>query len=111
MTKHSSILATILLVVMIASITFLAALGKDIESIIQFFATAGIPSAIAFYGARKAEKAEHNTNGRLSQVISLLQDKGVDIPEGYEDVRPDAYVNGYDETAPGDVDDDHPLYK
>lgn len=105
--KNSNVLIAVLLLAMIASVTTLAVLGKDVDTIIQFFVGTAIPSAIAFYGARKAEKAEQNTNGRLSQLIDGYVSNGQQVPPGYEDVRPDVYV---DESAPTDVDDDHPVY-
>ena len=111
MTKTNSILATVVLVVMIGSVTTLAVMGRPIESLVQFFVTAALPTAIAMYGASKASKAEHNTNGRMSQLIELLREKDVDVPAGYEDVDPDALPEYVDETAPDDVDVDHPLYR
>lgn len=90
MTKTVAILLGSVLIVSIVTVGALIALGRDTDSLIQFLATIIIPTAVSAYAAHKAEQAAHNTNGRMSELIATVREQGKDVPEGYEDVDPEA---------------------
>lgn len=92
MSKTVAILGTVVVVAMLGCLTLLIGLGKDPSVIVTFLTGTLVPSAIALFGAQKAQDAakaakqtEHNTNGRMRQII----DKLPDVPEGYEDIYPE----------------------
>jgi len=85
-----------LFAIIIIGIVVLTALKADTTAYLTFLGTILVPSLIAIFGrdeARKgrkaSEKAVHNTNGRMSELIQTMQAGGLPIPPGYEDVMTD----------------------
>lgn len=80
-------------VLILGMVTALIALDKDPTQVITFLGSILVPSVIALFGAHKADgaavsarQAVDNTNGRMGELIRLLSDKGIPVPDGYDDV-------------------------
>lgn len=80
-------------VAVLAMVTVLVAMGKDPSQIVTFLGTILVPSVIGLFTAHKADtaqdaakKAERNTNGRMTELIALLTERGIPVPDGYDDV-------------------------
>lgn len=91
------ILLGAVLLLSISAVTMLIALNRPVDTLILFLSGTLIPTAVAAYAGHKADtaataaqKAEHNTNGRMSELIATVREQGKDVPEGYEDVDPEA---------------------
>lgn len=94
MSKTVAVLGTALLMLLIICGTVLVILGKDADVIFTFAASTVIPTATILYFGNKVEKTQetaektmHQTNGRMTELIALLRERGVSIPEEYQDLE------------------------
>lgn len=101
MTKQTSVMLGGIIALCLIGVIVLTALGKPTDTVIGFMTSAIIPTIVALWAGGKADKAakasesaEANTNGRMSELIKIIQDqgKGDEIDEeAYQDViEPDA---------------------
>lgn len=92
---------TVVVIVIVVALTVLVGLGKDINVLIGFLTAAIIPTVATMLNTKRLEQvagdarsakelgetAVHNTNGRMTELIRIIQSNGIDVPEGYEDLR------------------------
>jgi hypothetical protein len=84
------------LCVVLIPVTLLIGIGKEADELMQWLSimVPAIFSGAAFSAAKEAkvnaEAAKHNTNGRMTQLIEAIREKGGNVPAGYEDVDPDS---------------------
>lgn len=97
MNKTFAILITAVLLFCVGMVGLLLALGRDAEQLIDMIGLWILPTAISLFTAKAALKAEHNTNGRMTQLIEALHSREIEIPEGYEE---------WDESSPATPVDD-----
>jgi hypothetical protein len=83
-----------IIALLILSVVVLSALGRDISQVVDFFTVAVLPTAVALWAGNSANKAKeaatqavHNTNGRMRELIQLLQAGG-----SVEDLDPEKYA-------------------
>lgn len=101
MTKTMLMVGGGIVIVVVVAIAVLSGLNRDPSQLIAFLADNLIPTIVALASAYiaaqardYAKKTEHNTNGRLGELVQLLKENGVN-PVGYEDVTSDE-PNGHD---------------
>jgi hypothetical protein len=83
------------LVLLFGLIVMLTAMGRDVGQLLSSLTVVLIPSIISLVGLQKADKAQqygaetvHNTNGRMSHLISIIEATGGTVPPEYQDVPP-----------------------
>lgn len=82
-----------IVIVIIVAIAALSGIGRDPSQLIEFLSSVLIPTMAALVSAYVAtqardyaKKTEHNTNGRIGDLITLLRENGIN-PAGYDDVK------------------------
>lgn len=77
----NGVIFAIVIIVIVASVTLIVGLERDAEQLIDFLSVAIVPTIAAFWAGSQASKAVKNTNGRMRQLIDLLERAGVDVPD------------------------------
>lgn len=92
--------------IIIIAVAIITALGKDAAALTGFLGTIIVPSLVALFAGDQAKKsrkaaesaeaastqaaeastqAVHNTNGRMTELIQIIQSQGGQVPPGYEE--------------------------
>ncbi|MFD4990766.1 hypothetical protein ACFWH7_19565 [Cellulosimicrobium cellulans] len=95
MTRSTQLVLGGIVALLIASVTLLIALGRDADALVGYLSSTIVPAVVALWAGntaskarQAAERAEHNTNGRMTELIEKLPPGTVD-QEKYADVMPD----------------------
>src|SRR5690606_34589594 len=98
-TKQTSYMIGGIIALLILSVVILSGMGRDITQVVDFFTVAVLPTAAALWAGNSADKAKkaatqtvHNTNGRMRELIQLLQAGG-----SVSDLDPEKYGEFLDE--------------
>lgn len=75
------VFAMVVTVATIAGIIILAALGKGVADLMFVFTAAAVPAVTVFLGSihAKVEQAQQNTNGRMTQLIDLIEKQSAQL--------------------------------
>lgn len=95
MTRSTQLVLGGIVTLLIASVTLLIALGREPDALVGYLSSTIVPAVVALWAGntaskarQAAERAEHNTNGRMTELIAKLPDRSDVDEEKYADVMP-----------------------
>lgn len=94
MTKQTAVMFGIVLCVVVISVATVIIMGHEPSMYIAFLSSAIVPAAVSLWAGNQADKAAknaeqtvHNTNGRMYELIRIIQEQGGQVdPEKYADI-------------------------
>lgn len=94
MSKQTTVMFSVILCVVVISVTVAVVMGREPTELIMFLSSTVVPAAVALWAgnqagkaATNAEQAVHNTNGRMAELIRIIQERGGQVEtEKYADV-------------------------